>query len=158
MRLLYQIYFRYWDRELDGIPKLPDRDAMSAGEWNAFVGGKGERLAAKLLWRSGRKVLYRNFKPKGGGEVDIVYRDGEILVFAEVKTRSRGEFGEPARAVDRGKRRLIIRGANAWLRELNHPELLFRFDIIEVLLQAGRPPQLRVSEGAFTTPQVGLGM
>ncbi len=158
MRLLYQIYFRYCDRELDRIPVMPDRDAMSAGEWNAFIGSTGERLAGKLLWRRGKKVLYRNFKPKGGGEVDIVYRDGKILVFAEVKTRRRGEFGEPARAVDRAKRKLIIRGANAWLRELNHPEVLFRFDVIEVLLPAGKPPQLRVSEGAFTTPQVGLGM
>lgn len=131
---------------------------MSSGEWNAHIGSTGERLAAKQLWRNGKKVLYRNFNPKGGGEVDLIYRDGEILVFGEVKTRSRGEFGDPARAVDRVKRKLIIRGANAWLRELNHPDLLFRFDVIEVLLHPGELPQVRVSEGAFTTPQVGLSM
>jgi putative endonuclease len=158
VRLLFQTYFRYVDRELDRIPVLPDRDTMTSGEWNALIGTTGERLAGKHLWRIGKKVLYRNFKPKGGGEVDIIYRDGEILVFGEVKTRSRGEFGEPARAVDRAKRKLIIRGANAWLRELNHPKLLFRFDVIEVLLHPGKAPQVRVSEGAFTTPQVGLGM
>ncbi|MEQ1841258.1 MAG: YraN family protein, partial [Verrucomicrobiales bacterium] len=126
--------------------------------WNAFVGTTGERLAGKQLWRTGRKVLYRNFKPREGGEVDLVYRDGEVLVFGEVKTRTRGEFGEPARAVDREKLRLVIRGANAWLRELNFPDLLFRFDVIEVLLLPGAIPQIRVNEGAFTTPQVGLGM
>jgi len=158
LRILYQTYFRYIDRELDRIPVLPDRDSMTPGEWNAYIGITGERLAGKHLWSIGKKVLYRNFKPKGGGEVDIIYRDGEILVFGEVKTRSRGEFGGPARAVDRAKRKLIIRGANAWLRELNHPEVLFRFDIIEVLLHQGQAPQVRVSEGAFTTPQVGLGM
>ena len=43
-------------------------------------------------------------------------------------------------------------------RELNYPEVLFRFDIIEVLLHEGKVPQLQVIENAFTTPQVGLGM
>lgn len=131
---------------------------MTSGEWNALVGTTGERLAGKQLWRTGRKVLYRNFRPKEGGEVDLVYRDGDVLVFGEVKTRTRGEFGEPARAVDRAKQRLVIRGANAWLRELNFPDLLFRFDVIEVLLIPGEIPQIRINEGAFTTPQVGLGM
>ncbi len=158
MRLLYQIYFRHCDRELDCIPVLPDRTTISAGEWNALVGRTGERLAGKFLWRTGKKVLYRNFRAKGGGEIDLVYRDGAILVFAEVKTRSRGEFGDPARAVDRAKQKLIIRGANAWLRELNQSGILFRFDVIEVILAAGERPQVRVSEGAFTTPQAGLGM
>ena len=158
MSLFHQTWFRYLDRELDRVPVLPDREGMTAGEWNAFIGSTGERLAGKRLWRDGKKVLYRNFQPKGGGEVDIVYRDGEILVFAEVKTRSRGAFGDPARAVDRAKRRLILRGANAWLRALNHPEVLFRFDVIEVLLHPGARPRIRISEGAFTAPQIGLGM
>lgn len=156
--MLYQAYFRFVDSELDRVADLPDRETMTSGEWNAFVGATGERLAGKQLWRTGRKVLYRNFKPREGGEVDLVYRDGEVLVFGEVKTRTRGEFGEPARAVDREKQRLVIRGANAWLRELNVPDLLFRFDVIEVLLLPGTIPQIRINEGAFTTPQVGLGM
>ena len=158
MRVLFQVYYRFIDSELNRVSVLPDRDEMSSGEWNGFIGATGERLAGKALWRTGRKVLYRNFKPEGGGEVDIVYRDGNVLVFGEVKTRTRGEFGEPARAVDRAKQKLIIRGANAWLRELNFPDVLFRFDVIEVLLIQGKPPQIRVNEGAFTTPQVGLGM
>ncbi len=156
--MFYQAYFRFVDSELDRVVDLPDRETMTSGEWNVFVGTTGERLAGKQLWRTGRKVLYRNFKPREGGEVDLVYRDGEELVFGEVKTRTRGEFGEPARAVDREKQRLVIRGANAWLRELNFPDLLFRFDVIEVLLLPGTIPQIRINEGAFTTPQVGLGM
>lgn len=131
---------------------------MGPGEWNAHVGAVGERLAAKHLWRTGRKVLYRNYRPRGGGEVDLVYRDRRVLVFGEVKTRTRGEFGDPGRAVDRAKEKLVVRGANAWLRELGNPELLFRFDIVEVLLRPGGPPRLRVVESAFTTPQRGLGM
>ncbi len=158
MKFLSQIYFRLFDRELDRVPNLPERGEISPGEWNALVGRVGERLAGKQLERTGRKVLYRNFKAASGGEIDLVYRDGDILVFGEVKTRSRGEFGDPARAVDRAKRQYIIRGANAWLRELNHPEVMFRFDVIEVLLLPGKTPQIRINEGAFTTPQVGLGM
>ncbi|MEX2577850.1 MAG: YraN family protein [Verrucomicrobiales bacterium] len=158
MRWLLQPFYRLVDTELRRPLQMPDRGGMDRAEWNAFVGAMGERLAGKELWRTGRKVLYRNFRPAGGGEVDLVYRDRDVLVFGEVKTRSRGEFGEPARAVNRAKQRLVIRGANAWLRELNHPEILFRFDVIEVLLIDGEPPRVRVNENAFRTPQLGLGM
>ena len=153
-----QAWYRWIDRELDRPVPRPRDEAMSDGEWNAWVGRTGERLAAKYLWRTGRRVLYRNFRPKEGGEVDLVYREGDLLVFGEVKTRTRGEFGDPARSVTRGKEKLVIRGANAWLRELNYPEVLFRFDIIEVLLPAGGPAKIQVIENAFTTPQRGLGM
>lgn len=158
MRLLRQLYHRFADPSLRRGIALPDREQTERGEWNAIIGETGERIAAKELWRTGRKVLYRNFKPEGGGEVDIVYRDRDTLVFGEVKTRTRGEWGEPARAVNRDKQRLVIRGANAWLRELNQPKVLFRFDIVEVLLIDGEPPRIRVNEGAFRTPQIGVGM
>ena len=158
MRLFQQAWYRWVDRELDRRVVHPDADGMSDGEWNAWVGATGERLAGKYLWRTGRKVLYRNFRPKEGGEVDLVYRERNTLVFGEVKTRTRGEFGDPAKSVTRDKEKLVIRGANAWLRELNYPEVQFRFDIIEVLLPAGEPPRIQVIENAFTTPQRGLGM
>lgn len=153
-----QIYHRYLDSNLRRSISLPDREVTDAGDWNRWVGSTGERLAAKELWRTGRKVLYRNFKAKGGGEVDVVYRDGDTLVFGEVKTRTTGEWGEPARAVNQEKQWLVIRGANAWLRELNQPEVLFRFDIIEVLLRDGEPPRVRINENAFQTLQIGVGM
>ncbi len=158
MSRLRQAWHRWVDRELDRITVLPDPALMEKGAWNALIGARGERLAAKYLWRTGRKVLYRNYRAKGGGEVDLVYRDRDTLVFGEVKTRAHGEFGGPVRAVDRAKEKLVVRGANAWLRELDQPEVLFRFDVIEVLLHPGEKPAVRVSEGAFTTPQVGLGM
>lgn len=149
MRTLLQLWHRWCDRELDRPVRLPDRDSMGIGEWNAWVGSTGERLATKHLWRTGRKPLYRNYRPKGGGEIDIVFRDRDTLVFGEVKTRTQGEFGDPSRAVDRAKEQLVIRGANAWLRELDHPEIPYRFDIVEVLLREGTPPAVRVVEGAF---------
>ena len=158
MTWIRTVWFRWFDRELDRAVQLPDREAMEPGDWNRLIGDTGERLAGKQLHREGGKVIYRNFRAPKGGEVDIVYRDGETLVFAEVKTRTSLEFGRPGEAVDREKERLIIRGANAWLRELNFPEVLFRFDVVEVILIDGNPPEVKINENSFTTPQMGLGM
>ena len=157
-RWLRKAYFRWVDRSLSIPVHLGDRDSMETGEWNIMVGDLGEILAEKYLWASGNKVLYRNFRAEGGGEVDIVFRDKDTLVFCEVKSRTSQQFGRPSRAVNRAKQRLIIRGANAWLRELNLPSLLFRFDVLEVLLLEGELPDIRQIENAFNTPQVGLGM
>ena len=78
----------------------------------------GERIARVYLKGEGRKILYRNFRAPKGGEVDIVARDGEVLSFVEVKTRTSEEFGRPLDAVNRKKQKLIERGANEWLRLL----------------------------------------
>lgn len=84
------------------------------------------------------KILYRNYRPKGGGEVDIVCRDEKTLVFVEVKTRSSDEFGRPADAVNAEKRELIARGARSWLRLLDKPETIARFDVVEVIAGGDR--------------------
>ena len=90
MRVIFQFWYRWIDRELDRSVELPERETMEAGDWNALVGQSGERVAAKHLWRTGRKVIYRNFKPREGGEVDIVYREGDLLVFGEVSMNDDG--------------------------------------------------------------------
>lgn len=97
-------------------------------------------------------MLYRNFRAPGGGEVDIVGREGEVLVFVEVKTRSSSEYGAPVEAVTKEKQRLILRGALAWLRLLGHPEIPVRFDVVEVYHRAGQfePHLIR---NAFTPPE-----
>jgi len=102
------------------------------------------------LKRLGWKILRRNFRAPGGGEVDLVCRDGDTLVFAEVKTRRSEEMGRPLDAVDRKKQQLIRRGGLYWLRLLNMPDITFRFDVIEVL--ATDPIEIRVIESAFTLP------
>jgi putative endonuclease len=98
-------------------------------------------------------VLYRNFKASGGGEVDIVCRDGDCLVFIEVKTRSSERFGRPADAVDEQKRRLIARGALGWLRLLGFPEVLLRFDVVEVLVPEAGAPTVNRIENCFQLPE-----
>ena len=94
--------------------------------------------------------MRKNFRAPGGGEVDLVGRDGETLVFAEVKTRRSEELGRPLDAVHRKKQALIRRGALYWLRLLEMPDIIFRFDVIEVL--ATDPVEIRVIESAFTLP------
>src|SRR6202040_4444093 len=74
----------------------------------------GEKLAGRFLHKNGYKVLYRNFRGRSGGEIDIVCRDDDTLVFVEVKTRAREDFGRPVAAVDRQKQKRISRGGLAW--------------------------------------------
>jgi putative endonuclease len=147
-------FYRYLDRSLsEPVDLAARRQAMGAGEWNRFFGDLGERLAVKALRRGGLKVLYRNFRAPKGGEVDIVCREGEWLVFVEVKTRSSTDFGRPVRAVDEAKQVLIVRGGLAWLRELNHPDVNFRFDVVEVVLEEGKPPQIEHLRNVFQMPE-----
>ena len=88
-------------------------------------------MALRFLRRNGYKILYRNFRGRSGGEIDIVCRDNDTLVFVEVKTRTREDFGRPVAAVDRQKQKRISRGGLAWLRMLDNPDILFRFDVVE---------------------------
>ena len=97
-------------------------------------------------------MLYRNFRAPGrsGGEVDLVCRDGTMLVFVEVKTRASLAFGRPAEAVNAAKQELIARGARAWLRLLDDPDVRFRFDIVEVVVEPGKAPVINLIRNAFT--------
>jgi putative endonuclease len=67
----------------------------------------------------------------------------------EVKTRTREDFGRPIEAIDRNKRKRISRGGLAWLRLLNDPDILFRFDVVEVIVAEGAPPRLELIRNAF---------
>jgi putative endonuclease len=140
-------------RSVDPTFRRPVTLAHPNGEsWDKdAVGREGERLAARWLGLHGEcSVLSRNFRAGDGGEVDIVCRHGDTLVFAEVKTRTSDLFGRPAAAVTAEKRELIVRGAREWLRLLDKPQVPFRFDIIEVILTDGHPPDINWLQGAFT--------
>src|SRR5438093_13677451 len=116
------------------LPK-PLRDLFVSGKPDRALRGElGEKLAARYLRKHGYKILYRTFRRRTGGEIDIICRHADVLVFVEVKTRTREDFGRPLDAVDRDKRKRISRGALAWLRMLDDPNILFRFDVVEVLI------------------------
>jgi len=114
----------------------------------------GERLARGYLRKQRYKILYGNFRAPHGGEVDLVCRDRSCgaLVFVEVKTRQSDAYGAPGEAVTLAKQRLIARGALEWLRMLDHPDIVFRFDIVEIVIEEGEP-QFNLIKEAFKLPE-----
>ena len=111
-------------------------------------GRLGERAARKYLRAAGLKFLTANFRSPRG-EIDLVFRDGEQLVFIEVKTRSSEDWTRPAAAVNAAKRRRLSRVALDYLRLLRHPPVKVRFDIVEVLLSEGTVREIRHLPNTF---------
>jgi len=112
-------------------------------------GALGERAAKKHLQRLGLKFLTANFKSERG-EIDLIFRDNDCLVFVEVKSRSSEEWTRPAAAVDARKRRLLSQCGLDYLRLLKNPEVKIRFDIVEVLLANGEVREVRHLPNTFS--------
>jgi len=101
------------------------------------LGQRGEDLAASYLKKKGYKIIHRNFKTMIG-EIDIIARDRDDLVFIEVKTRESLEYGQPFESVNRNKRRKIANVAMLYLKKLKDiPHC--RFDVVSVYYKEGRP-------------------
>ena len=124
--------------ERDGSPR--DR------QW---IGRYGERVATSWLRAQGCNILSRNYCGPKGGEVDIIARDGKLLLFIEVKTRTGSQSMRPLDAVDREKQELIERGARHWITQLGHPRPAWRHDVLEITLQDGEKPQVNQVKDAF---------
>lgn len=111
--------------------------------------GKAGELAAKRhLQRKGLKFLTANFA-SDRGEIDLIFRDDDCLVFVEVKTRTAGGWTRPAAAVNARKRRLLTQTALDYLHLLKHPQVKIRFDIVEVLLMDGKVQEVRHLPNTF---------
>jgi len=95
------------------------------------LGKKGEDLAAEYLKEKGFRILERNFR-SGKAEIDIIAKDKEFLVVAEVKTRNTHYFGEPEQWVTPSKQRLLIKAANAFVK-LSSFKGEVRFDVVSVV-------------------------
>ena len=111
-------------------------------------GEMGERAARKYLQRDGLKFLTNNFRSPRG-EVDLILRDKDCLVFVEVKTRSSEEWTRPAAAVNAERRRRLTRAALDYLRLLRNPPVRVRFDIVEVLLENSQVREVRHLPNTF---------
>jgi putative endonuclease len=111
-------------------------------------GELGERAAKKYLQQHGLKFLTANFR-SARGEVDLIFRDDDCLVFVEVKARSSENWVRPAAAVDARKRRLLSQTALDYLRLLKNPPVKIRFDIVEVLLNNGEVREVRHLPNTF---------
>ena len=108
----------------------------------------GEKAARRHLEDKGLKFLVANYR-SSHGESDLVFRDGDGLVFVEGKTRSSEDWVRPAAAVNAQKRRRLSRTALAYLKRLKHPQVRFRFDIVEVLLTDGAVREIRHLPNSF---------
>ena len=102
------------------------------------VGREGEALAANYLQQKGYEIVDRNWR-YGPKEIDIVARDGDTMVFVEVKTRSTLAFELPQEAVTKKKMKNLVEAADAYLIQHNI-DLESRFDIVAVL--NGNPPKV----------------
>lgn len=110
------------------------------------LGSYGERLAARYLADRGLTVVDRNWRC-AHGEIDLVARDGDCLVFCEVKTRRSERFGAPVEAVGRIKVARLRRLAAAWLQSHEVRGGRVRIDVIGIVRPAHGPALVRHLEG-----------
>ena len=128
--------------------KLRVRFLSPAKPEHLVRGEFGERQARLHLQKLGLKFLTANFRSPRG-EIDLIFRDADCLVFVEVKARSSEEWTRPAAAVNARKRRLLSQTALDYLRLLNNPPVKIRFDIVEVLLVENGKPVVRHLPNTF---------
>jgi putative endonuclease len=112
------------------------------------LGARGERLAAKTLKAAGCRILARNYRCPAG-EADLVALKGDMLIFAEVKTRTSDFFTDPESAVDRRKQEKYRRVAQYYLSHIQRDDLSTRFDIVAIVIPPGEKPQVRHLADAF---------
>lgn len=112
------------------------------------LGVHGERVAVAFLTDRGLRVLDRNWRCREG-ELDIVAREGDALVFCEVKTRRGIGFGHPVEAVTADKQRRLRILAHRWLTDHDEHAPELRFDVVGVLVRPSRPALVTHLRAAF---------
>jgi putative endonuclease len=116
---------------------------------NRALGQWGETLAADYLARQGYAVLDRNVRTPYG-EIDLLARKEDTLVFVEVKTRSGDAYGNPEASITPAKRQHLIAAAQAYLQA--HPEidLPWRIDVIAIRKRRTATPEIVHFEDAIS--------
>lgn len=98
---------------------------------NTQTGRYGEDLACQFLKKQGYRILDRNYRIRGG-EIDIVARDGDTLVFVEVKARFSHDFGLPAESMTPGKIRALLKTAMFYVLKINWGNQEYRLDFVSI--------------------------
>ena len=112
------------------------------------LGKTGEDYACRELERRGYEILARRFRTRLG-EIDIVAREAETLVFIEVKARRSTRFGEPVEAVGWRKQQTIARIAAEYVLRHGIGNATCRFDVVSIVFGEGLRPRLEILRGAF---------
>jgi len=115
-------------------------------------GALGEKIAAKHLAGLGYEIRDTNFRCQKG-EIDIVARDGECLVFVEVRTKTGSGFGTPEESVTSAKKAKLVSLALVYLQTHNHLPPLWRIDVVAVELdREGKPSRIELVQNAVGGP------
>jgi len=101
------------------------------------LGKKGEELALRFLKKKGYRIIEKNYVCKMG-EMDIIGKEKDTLVFIEVKTRASTEFGPPQLAVHSSKQRQLSKVALNYLNEKRLNDVKARFDVVAIVLEQNR--------------------
>ena len=112
------------------------------------IGNYGEKIATDFLVEKGFEIIEQNYH-FGHGEIDIIAKEKDILVFVEVKTRKNLEFGDPILVVTKNKQRQLKKIAEAYLYEKEIKNTDCRIDVIGILLNKNLPPKITYIENAF---------
>jgi putative endonuclease len=122
---------------------------MLPADHQVVLGKSGENYACWELERLGYEILERRYRTRVG-EIDIVARDRDTLVFIEVKARRSGRFGPPAEAVGAQKRLKLMQMASSYIFAKRLSNDRCRFDVVSVTFGAGeRLPKIEVFKAAF---------
>ena len=111
------------------------------------LGKLGEELAYKKIRRLGYRKIIRNFRCPLG-EVDIIAKDGDTLVFLEIKTRKKGSLAYAKEAVDERKKRQLSKVALSYLKSTDLDNVKARFDVVAICLE-GDEPEIELIKNAF---------
>jgi len=111
------------------------------------IGNLGEEKATLFLQEIGYKILERNWR-FSKAEIDIIAKDGEVLVFVEVKSKSYTFFGAPEESVSAYKENLIIDAAHQYMIKIGH-DWEIRFDIISIVFDKNKNASITHFKDAF---------
>ena len=112
------------------------------------TGSQYEEKAAEYMKQQGYRILERNYRCRQG-EIDLIARDGEYLVFVEVKYRTTGVSGYPAEAVDARKQQTIAKCAMHFLMKQGNDDVPCRFDVVAIA-GAESQEEITIYKDAFT--------
>ena len=106
-------------------------------------------MAAAFLRRNGYRVLCRNYRTTRG-EIDLICRRGDVLVFVEVRTRASIAFGRPVETIGADKQESLRYAAQRYLELLERSDIHYRFDAVEVILNTGQIPTCNLQYDLFS--------
>ena len=145
---------RHDDQQDEQSANQASKDAEGAANQpnlhNKRLGRLGEDVAARYLVSRGYEIIARNWTCQAG-EADIIARDDDILVFAEVKTRSSTEKGFPSEAVDSKKRGKYLKIAELFISRYDVGDVQVRFDVMSLVVTDNAHATIRHYINAFGT-------